>query len=302
MSNKRIIITGPDSMIGKAIRKEAEEKGHVVYPVTHSEHDLCSYDETASVFKETSPDYCIHLASLNGNISFNNKYPSDIFYTTSQIGLNVLNCCQRFGVKKVVSLISSCAYPDTGGLLKERNFWDGEPNPTVDAHGFSKRLLLEYSRQLYKQHGLVSVGVVVNTCYGPHDNFDINKTKVMGGLIKRFIDAEKNEDPEVFIYSDDVGKHTVGVLEKYNDPNYPINIGCGKDVSIKELAEMIKQEVGYQGSLIWDDSRPDGQMRKLLDNTKMKRHFGELSFTPLHAGIHKTIKWYKEYGSVDSNS
>lgn len=297
-----ILLTGSSSMVGKAIVR-CNEKYDIVCD-DHKSFDLTDYESVVELFKTTQPKYVIHLASLNGNISFNNKYPSNIFYTTSAIGMNVLRACQQFKVEKVVSAISSCAYPDGEDLLIEKNFWDGEPHRSVDAHGFSKRFILEYGRQLYKQHGMISVGVCFNTCYGPHDNFDLNKTKVMGSLIKKICDAKKQQDKSVhiwgtgnprreFIYVDDVARMIFETIDKYSDPFYPINIGSGEDVSIAELAKTIKDVVGYEGSLNFDLSKPDGQMKKLLSNQKMEKYFGPQEFVPLNAGIERTVDWYE---------
>lgn len=299
----KILLTGSKSMIGRAIIKFNNNNDIDIYEDGHR-YDLTQLDNVDQLFKETRPTHVIHLASLNGNISFNNKYPADIFYTTTTIAMNVLQMSYKYNVKKVLSTISSCSYPDGKDILIEEDFWSGEPHGSVDAHGFAKRSILEFGRQLYKQHGLVSIGMCLNTCYGPYDNFDLTKTKVMGSLIKKFIDARNNNLPSVeiwgtgkpkreFIYCDDVAKMVFMILKKYSDPFYPINIGSGKDISIADLAILIKDIVKFNGKIIFNTSKPDGQIKKLLSNAKMEKYFGPQEFITLSDGIERTISWYE---------
>lgn len=299
------MVTGANSMLGRAIINELREYTHDIWPVYHDKCDLAVLREVNLLFENVRPEIVIHCAGFNGNIEFNKKYPEDIFYQTTQMALNVLKMSKMWAVEKVVSLISSCAYPDLGQLeLKETEFWMGEPNPSVDAHGFAKRVILEYGRQLWKNGDLLSIGMVVNTAYGPWDSFSVHKTKVIGGLIRKFSDARKNKLKEVecwgtgnprreFIYCSDVAKHLIQVLYKYDDANYPINIGSGIDYKISEVAEIIADVIGFNGNIIWNNTYPDGQMRKLLDNSKMKMIFGDLKFTDLKIGLERTISWYE---------
>jgi GDP-L-fucose synthase len=298
----KILVTGGSSMIGKAFIRNSDDK---IYAPCHEILDLTNAEWTKKYFEYANPDSIVHLASLNGNIAYNAKYPADIYQTTVRCGINVLSSaasCEN--VKKVLCLISSCAYPDVGNnLLVENNFWNGSPNPTVEAHGFAKRTLLEFGRQLYKQHGLLVVGMVVNTVYGPYDNFNPDKTKVVGSLIKKFYDATVQDQPIVtlwgtgkprreFVFCEDVGRYMQLVLNEYDDVEFPINIGCGVDYEIGELAEIIAAAVGYGGKIMWDTSRPDGQQRKLLCTKKREDLFGNLGFTGLEEGIKKTVRWF----------
>ncbi len=304
ISDKRILITGGESMLGRAIGKRLTEMDALVFPVRHKDVDLLNYYDVQRLFRDIKPTYTIHCAGWNGNISFNKQYPSDIYFQTMQLGLNVLKAGIATGVKKVVSLISSCAYPDLGNQsLKETDFWNGEPNRSVDAHGFAKRGILEFGRQITKQYQIPCVGMCVNTCYGEYDNFSVEKTKVVGGLIKKFSDAKKNGDPYVecwgtgkakreFIFAEDVGRYLPLVLQDYDDSEYPINVGSGKEYEIRELAKLVKEVVGYEGDIKWDATKPDGQMSKLLDNTCMKALWGDLQFTDLDSGISSTVEWY----------
>ena len=300
----RILITGATSMVGRSLfYEDGPFRGCWMFADNHSIWDLMNKEACDSLFNEVKPDYVIHLASLNGNIDYNAKYPSDIFATTTQIALNVLTTASKYKVKKVVSAISSCAYPEAE-LLVEENFFSGEPHRSVDAHGFAKRYILELGRQIYKQSGMVSVGMCFNTCYGPDDNFDLNKTKVVASLVRKIYTAKASGDISVsiwgtgnarreFIYAGDLPKMFFNTLKLYNDVYYPINVGCGEDISIGDLARLIKDVVGYSGELVFDESKPDGQMKKLLCNKKMTSLFGEQEFTPLRRGLEETVDFYR---------
>ncbi len=301
---KKLLVTGASSMIGRRILDDwTSFSGYEMIADNHKCWDLTNRNECFDLFSRTKPDYVIHLASLNGNIDYNAKYPADIFSVTTQIALNVLTAASQFGVKKVVSAISSCAYPEAE-ILKEDNFFNGEPHRSVDAHGFAKRYVMELGRQIYKQNGMISVGMCFNTCYGPYDNFDLAKTKVVGSLIRKIVTAKMENATEVsiwgtgsarreFIFVDDVAKMFLKTMQSYDDVYYPINVGSGTDISIKELAETICEVVGYSGKLVFDTSKPDGQMKKLLSNEKMIQTFGEQAFTSLLDGLSKTVDYYK---------
>ncbi len=314
LENKKVILTGASSMMGHSVYKYLSGKC-TVYPITHRHTDLMDSQATLKLFNRLKADYCIHLAGYNGNIIFNQKYPAEIYHRTTQIGLNVLHSCLQSGVKKIVSLISSCAYPDLGNqLLSEGDFWNGPPNSSVDAHGFAKRTLLEYSKQLAKEYDIVSVGMIVNTGYGPNDNYDVEKTKVIGGLINKIATAKRNKDKSItcwgtgkpkreFVYCDDVGKHLLLVLANYDNSNEPINIGSGMDYTIKQVVDTIAEKFKFTGEILWTNKN-DGQMRKLLDNSKMNSLFGHLQFTSLSEGLDKTIEWYETFynNSLDKNT
>jgi nucleoside-diphosphate-sugar epimerase len=306
LENKKVIVTGAASMIGKSVTKKLEERGAIVHKVLHAECDLLDYNQTIKVFEDFNPDYCIHAAGYNGNINFNKLYPSDIFYNTTVMGVNTLKACAETGVEKVVSVLASCAYRSTNDSLREGDFNEGLPDKSVEAHGLSKKALYYYSKQIHKQYGTVAVCTIFNTAYGPHDSFNVNKTKVVGGLIKKFTDAAKNKEPRVtcwgtgkprreLIYCEDAAEGVIQALEKYTVVDYPINIGYNKDISIKELAELIASIVEFEGEIYWDLDKPDGQFKKILDSSRMKEcNINIENPVSLEAGLRKTIQWYKE--------
>lgn len=304
LSNKKVIVTGPKSMIGRSVIRCLKDRRAIIWPIFHEDVDLLNLQQTKELFEDIAADYCVHLAGFNGNIRFNSVYPSDIYFKTSMMGLNVLSACQQAGIMKVVSALSSCGYRASEEALKEKDFLNGEPDESTEAHAYGKRDLLVYSKLLHKQHDFNAVCGIFNTCFGPHDSFDLNKTKVVGSLIKKFVDAKQDDVEEVIcwgtgkpmreiVFSNDVGELLVQTLEKYEDPTLPLNLGFNHDVSIRDLSKKIAELVGYTGDISWDHTRTDGQFRKLLDSSRMKDFGIELQETPLDKALLETIEWYK---------
>lgn len=301
----KVLVTGGEGFFGRAICKYLIQKGaDVIFP-KHSEVNLLDLEQTNRFLDYARPDYCIHAAGYNGGIEFNRMYPADILYANAVMGLNLYHACVYMQVKKMVSITTSCAYPDTGmELLKEDTFWNGLPNQTIRPHGLAKRMLQAASEAYKTQHGFNGVTVCVTNLYGPHDTFNLTRTKVVGALIRKFVEAKQNEKDSVecwgtgdpmreFMYVDDAAEAVVQALEKYNDNSQPLNIGTGKDISIKELVEYIVGIVKYEGEVEWNTEKPDGQMKKLLDVTRMNELM-EIKPVDIKTGLASTIKWYKK--------
>jgi len=305
LKNKKVLVTGANSMIGRSVIACLSRRGAIVDPVLHEECDLLNYEQIFNRVNHFRPHYCIHAAGYNGNLNFNHKFPSDIFFNTTTMGLNTLKACAVLGVEKIVTPLASCAYKSTSEELREEDFNVGMPDASVEAHGLSKKAIFYYSRQICKQYNTLAVCTIFNTAYGPHDSFNIDKTKVVGGLIKKFTDAMTNNEDNIvcwgtgsprreFIFCDDAAEGLVQVLEKYSVVDMPINIGFNEDISVKELAQLIGETVGFDGEISWDTSRPDGQYRKILNSGRMKEFNIKIEqSTPLKEGLEKTIEWYK---------
>lgn len=311
LKNKRVMVTGGESMNGSAISEVLEKRGAVVDRVPHNDCDLMDEKQTEVRIRAFRPDYVIHAAGFNGGLNFNKEFPAMIYNRTAQMAINVLTSCAVNNIQKVVSILPSCAYSyqDKDGytrdILSEENFLDGPPHPSVECHGLAKRILFDYSRQLHKQYNLNYVCAILNNCYGPRDNFDINKTKVVGALIQKFVEAKRSGAPYVevfgtgaakreFVFSEDAGEGIVRVLESYNDPTTPINLGSGQEISIKKLAEKLKVLVGYEGRIKFMVEYGDGQLRKLLSDFRTKDLLGWMPSTRIEVGLMKTIQYYEE--------
>ena len=303
INESKVLVTGGEGFFGKAICEYLIQKGaNVIFP-KHSEVNLIDLEQINRFLDFARPDYCIHAAGYNGGIEFNRMYPADILYANTVMGLNIHHACEYMQVKKIVSITTSCAYPDTGmELLKEDTFWEGLPNPTIRSHGLAKRMLQAASEAYKAQYDLNGVTVCVTNLYGPRDTFNLTRTKVVGALIRKFVEAKQNEEDSVecwgtgdpmreFMYVNDAAEAVVQALEKYDDNSQPLNIGTGKDISIKDLVEYIVDIVKYEGEVVWNTDKPDGQMKKLLDTSKMKE-FIEIDPIDIKTGLASTIQWY----------
>lgn len=278
-------------------------KKYNIVPLTRNNCDLTVEHWTRNKFAHERPDLVVHLAGYNGGIEFNRKYPDIIFERTTKMAINTLQSCKEYGVKKVVSVLASCSYPDGKSTepLKEEDLWNGGPNPSVECHGLAKRILHAYSLQLRKV-GLPAVCAILNNSFGPHDRFCHERGKVVSALIRRFVEAKLNGLESVscwgtgaplreFIYAADAAACLIQVLENY-DESSPINISSGQEVSIRELTESIVAITGYTGEVVWDTTKPDGQMRKALDLTKMGNYVTH-QMTNMEQALTTTVKWYE---------
>lgn len=308
--NKRVMVTGGESMIGRHIVDSLRLRNCIVDPCPHETVDFLDILQADAYFRSFNPEVVIHAAGWNGGIEWNKRYPATIYHRNVRMGLNVLTMAAMNQVEKCVSVMASCSYPDTEVKVeeyKEDTLWDGLPNPSVECHGLAKRTLCDYSRLLSKQYDLEFVTVCLTNCYGPHDSYHPDKTKVVGALIRRFVEAKQQGLKEVscwgtgrplreFMYCADAARMIVQAAERYHDSTHPINIGSGDEISIYELTSLIAGKVGYEGKINWGTEDQDGQLRKKLDLTRM---WGQLEpervdFTSLEDGITTTIDWYIE--------
>ena len=300
----RIMVTGGRSMIGRQVCEILEEKGHVVDPVPHEECDLCKQQDVLERFRSFAPRWLVHLAGYNGGIEWNSRHPETIFHINTRMALNVLETSAANGVERALSVISACAYPDIGDKpAKESDLWRDLPNKWNECHGLAKRNLHSYSRQLNRAGKSDYFCAIVNNSYGPFDSFHPLKTKVVAALIRKFVEATQDEKDKVecwgsgkprreFLYCKDVAAALVLLLEQWDTTKGElVNVGYTQDFSIKELAEQISKLVSYTGIIEWNTSKPDGQMRRLLDSSLIGRLGWEPKYT-LKEGLKETIEWY----------
>jgi nucleoside-diphosphate-sugar epimerase len=314
LSKANICVTGATGFLGKHLVEALRGDGTNIFvpPGPRDEingSDFTHYPAVQWVFdymsRERPVDYVFHLAGYNGGIAFNQKCPADIFAINTIMGLNILKACQEFGVKKVVSVVASCAYPTSQSVCNEEAFLEGPPHDSVACHGYGKRNLQLASSFYRKQYGLQAVCACPTTLYGPGDSFDPERTKVMGAMIRRFAEAVKNGDRTVtcwgtgkpyrdFLYVKDAAKLLIQVMQHYDNSEIPLNLGFGQEVTVKELASRVAEAVGYNGDILWDVSKPDGQSRKRLDTSRMGSDvdLSEFTITPLNDGIKETVEWY----------
>lgn len=302
---EKIYITGHNGMVGSAIKRLLEHLGYSNL-LTVSSKDLDLRDQTASefFFRKHKPDYVILAAAKVGGINANMNYPANFLYDNLLIECNVIHQAYLSGVKKLIFLGSSCIYPkNCPQPMKEEYLMTGKFEPTNESYALAKVVGLKMTEAYKRQYGFNSVNLMPCNLYGPNDSFDLEHSHVLSALVKRFTDAKDTSAPDIilwgtgiarreFMHVDDAAKATLYMIENYHTTDI-INIGWGTDVSIKELAEMIASKVGYEGKILWDNTKPDGMLKKCMDVSKMKTLGFQPSIT-LSEGIDQMIKIYSE--------
>lgn len=298
------LVLGEDSMIGQHLVKVLD--GSTTKGVKHAHYDLRNLETCRYVFSTNKPKFVYNLVGVNGGLIYNEKYPADIYYNSTQLNLNVLKCCHEFRVNKVISIISACSYPDSLEELREDCLFDGKPSVHTECHGFAKRTILEYSRQLNKQHGLKSISMILTNCYGDYDRFNLERTKVVGAVVRKIYEAKANGDESVsfrgdgspireMMYAGDAARCIYTIMGLYDDYQDPINVGSGQTISIRKLVETVAKLIDYKGSIVWDTSWSNGQSFRKLSLDKMKNYI-QFTPTPLEDGLKKTIEYYDKTG------
>jgi GDP-L-fucose synthase len=302
--NKKIYIAGHNGMVGSATMRLMEKEGYtnLVYR-SSKELNLTSQAAVHAFFETEKPEVVILAAAKVGGIQANIDNPATFLIDNLQIQNNICEAALKNGVEKLVFLGSSCIYPkECPQPMKEEYLLTGKLEPTNEGYALAKIAGLKLLEGMHKQYGFNSISLMPCNLYGPNDSFDLKHSHVLSALVKRFTDAADNNDADItlwgtgiarreFLHVDDVARAVVFMMENYNDPNF-INIGCGTDVSIKELAEMIAQKTGFKGQINWDSTKPNGMLKKCMDVSRMKA----LGFEPsisLEQGVDQMIEIYK---------
>lgn len=303
--NAKIVITGGAGFLGKQVVKKLEQQGYINLFIPRSKNfDLRKSHVCQQVIK--GADALIHLAATVGGIGFNQQFPATLFYDNLLMGLQVLHESHRANVKKFVAIGTICAYPKyTPVPFREDDLWNGYPEETNAPYGLAKKMLLVGAQAYRKQFGFNAIYLLPVNMYGPEDNFDPQSSHVIPALIRKIVDAKRRRLSQMtawgsgtatreFLYVEDAASAIVSAFMHYDLPD-PVNIGTGQEISIYYLATLICQIVGYQGKIIWDKTKPDGQPRRLLSIDKAFKTFGFRAQTSLTDGLKKTIMWYKKY-------
>lgn len=301
----KIYIAGHRGLVGNAILKELKYQGYenLIFK-THKELDLTNKLEVENFFKEEKPEYVFLAAAKVGGIQANKNFPVEFLYQNLEIQNNVIMTAYKYKVKKLMFLGSSCIYPKLCPQpMKEEYLLTGELEVTNEAYSIAKIAGLKLCEYLRREYGVDFISVMPTNIYGPNDNFDVETSHVIPSLIRRIHEAKIKNIPEViiwgtgstkreFMYVDDLAKAIVFVMKNYSKDKF-INIGTGVDITINELANLIKEIIGYDGKLINDISKPDGTPQKLLEVSKLKE-IGWQYKIELREGLEKTYKWYLE--------
>jgi len=301
----KIYIAGHRGMVGSAIlRKLRKEKYSNFILASSSELDLRNQQAVEEFFANEKPDYVFLAAAKVGGIQANNIYRAEFLYDNLMIQNNVIHQAYKYGVKKLLFLGSSCIYPKLAPQpLKEDYLLTGLLEPTNEPYAIAKIAGIKMCDAYRAQYGCNFISAMPTNLYGANDNYDLNNSHVLPALLRKFHGAKQKEHKEVivwgtgtprreFLHVDDLADACYFLMQNYNEEGL-VNIGVGKDISIKELAEMIKEIVGYKGTLVFDTSKPDGTPRKLMDVSKLT-NLGWTAETPLKKGIEKV---YIEYAT-----
>ena len=303
-AGKKVLVTGGSGFLGRLVCAKLQERGASdVFIPRSRDFDLTRPDDVEKLFADQSPDLVIHLAARVGGIGANMKNPATLYLTNLLMGTYVIEEARRREIEKTVIVGTICSYPKfTEVPFKEEALWDGYPEETNAPYGIAKKALLAHAQANRAQYGQNTIYLLPTNLYGPGDKFNAAVSHVIPALIKKFVEAKENGDPSVsvwgtgsatreFLYVEDAAEGIVRGAEAY-DGEDPVNLGSGREVPIKELAELITRLTDYDGEIVWDSRKPDGQPRRSVDTSRAQRLFGFQAQTQLEDGLRTTIDWY----------
>lgn len=295
----KILVTGSDGLVGYALRQLEPED---CYFATRSDADLTNYDEALQLFTEIQPTHVIHLAAAVGGIGGNLIHSGEYFRSNILMNLNVLELARIFKVEKVVSFMSTCIFPNESKYpLTVDQIHNGPPHQSNFGYAYAKRMLDVQSAAYRMEFGCNFVTLIPTNIYGPGDYWNLEEGHVIPSLIHRFFQAKQSGSDvslwgtgsplREFIYSKDVAKLALWALNNY-DETMPLILTPSEEISIRELAELVAHQIGFEGNIFWDSEKPDGQMRKPSSNEHLKSLEPNVSFTPLEVGLEETTQWF----------
>ena len=301
--NKKVLVTGGSGFLGRHIVERLFHFGAKLITPRRHEFNFTDFGATLKCFLENKPEIVFHSAAYYGGLGITLNEPGTIYFSNILMGTNVMEAARLTHVKKFVSVGTACSYPgNLTGAMKESDFWSGPLHESVTAYGGVKKMMHIQGLAYKKQFGFNSIHLLPTNLYGPYDAFDEYRSHVVGALIAKFCDAhEMGNDVVVwgsgspireFLYVDDCADGIVLAAEQYNDTS-PLNLGTGIGTSIKELVKELTEVLNFKGKIIWDSTKPDGQLIKHLDIAKMKATLGWTPRTSLREGLSKTIHWYQ---------
>ncbi len=304
--NQRVILTGGAGFLGSRIVEKLRDRGCGPIDVPRqAKRDLRVEANVEALYREVRPSLVIHAAGNVGGIGANRMQPATFFYDNLMMGALLMEHARRAGVEKFVVVGTICSYPKhTPVPFREDLLWDGYPEETNAPYGIAKKALLVQAQAYRQQHGFNAIYLLPVNLYGPGDNFDPERSHVIPALIRKCVEAQDAGESSItcwgdgsptreFLYVDDCAEAIVMASEQY-DGEDPVNIGTGREISIKELAELIVRLTGFEGEIRWDTSKPNGQPRRCLDTRRAKERFGFGADTSFEEGLERTIRWYRE--------
>lgn len=304
----RYLITGGAGFLGSFVVDKLRARGipaSDIFIPRSKDYDLTNQSAVEKLYLDARPDIVIHLAAQVGGIGANRLNPGRYFYANMAMGLHLLEQARIHHIQKFVQIGTICAYPNlTPVPFKESDLWNGFPEITNAPYGIAKKALLVMCQAYRQQYNLNAIYLLPVNLFGPRDNFDLESSHVIPALIRKSIEARNAHDDHIsawgtgsasreFLYVEDAAEAILLATEKYNEPA-PINLGMGREISIKALTELVAKLTGFTGKIVWDPTKPDGQPRRCLDTTQAREKFGFQARTTLEEGLQKTIAWYEQ--------
>jgi GDP-L-fucose synthase len=300
----RVLVTGGGGFLGWHLVGRLRAEGIDPFVARRRDYDLTREADAERLFADARPELVFHLAAEVGGIGANRASPGRYWYANLVMGANVLEQARLHGVEKTVLLGTICAYPKlTPVPFREEELWNGYPEETNAPYGVAKKALLVGAQAYREQYGTNAVYLLPVNLYGPRDNFDLETSHVIPALIRKMVEAQGRGDEEIvlwgdgsptreFLYVDDCVEALWLAAQRY-DGAEPVNVGSGEEIAIRDLATLVAELTGFEGEIVWDTSRPNGQPRRKLDVSRAEKLFGFRATTTLSAGLERTIAWYR---------
>jgi GDP-L-fucose synthase len=303
----RIAVTGAGGFLGSFVLEQLATRGYTdVVSVRQKDYDLTHETDADRMYADIKPDVVVHLAAEVGGIGANRENPGRYFFANMAMGLHLIEGARRHRLKKFVQTGTICAYPNlTPVPFKESDLWNGYPEVTNAPYGVAKKSLLVMCQGYRQQYGLNAIYLLPVNLYGPRDNFDLKTSHIIPAIVRKCVEAKELGDAEIvawgsgnvsreFLYVEDCARGLVDAMEKYDSPE-PMNLGNGREVTIRQAIETIAKLVGFEGKITWDASKPDGQPRRCLDVSRAQREIGFVATTSFEEGLRKTVEWYTNH-------
>ncbi|MBI5284586.1 MAG: GDP-L-fucose synthase [Chloroflexi bacterium] len=303
LSGASVMVTGGAGFLGRHVVRTLEERGARVFVPRSAQYDLREKDGIERALAAARPQVVIHLAAVVGGIGANRRNPGRFFYDNAIMGIQLMEMARLAGVEKFVATATVCAYPKYAPLpFHEDDIWNGYPEETNAPYGLAKKMLLVQAQAYREQYGFNAISLLPVNLYGPGDNFDPETSHVIPALVRKVVEAKLRGDGHIvawgtgsasreFLYVDDAAEGIVRATERYDGP-LPVNLGAGREISIRELVHTIADLCEFKGEIRWDASQPDGQPRRMLDTSRAREFFGFDATTDFEQGLRQTIEWF----------
>ena len=301
---KRVTVTGGRGFLGRPLVELLQNSGADVSTFSSKDYNLTRQADVTRMYSDLRPEIVLHLAARVGGIGANRDNPGRFFYDNAMMGIELMEQARQTGVRKFVQVGTVCSYPKFAPIpFTEDDLWNGYPEETNAPYGLAKKMLLVQAQAYRQQYALDAIYLIPVNLYGPGDNFDLHSSHVIPALIRKCLEAKQAGAPSIevwgtgtptreFLYVDDAARGIMFGAERYGKAD-PVNLGSSAEISISDLVKLIAELTGFEGQIVFDPTKPDGQPRRKLNVERAKREFGFASETPFRVGLQRTIEWFR---------